>query len=178
MKASVNLLENNGRIFFFQPDIGVIASDENLEKAYGKFLDARRTFWSEVEGAGLKAGGVVDRGGAASVARDPVPDTSSRRTMVAELGLFAAKFCIALVITCGLVGVVAMRAVDGISGAIAQATPKQLSLADVTHKTADILKDIRSLSPQDREELLRNVGEISREFQPIVDAWRNPPPHP
>jgi hypothetical protein len=32
LKASVSLLENNGRIFFFQPDIGVIASDENLEK--------------------------------------------------------------------------------------------------------------------------------------------------
>jgi hypothetical protein len=102
----------------------------------------------------------------------------SRRSMVAELGLFAAKFCIALVITAGLVGVVAMRAVDGISGAIAQATPKQLSLADVTQKTADILKDIRSLSPQDKEELLRNIGEISRQFEPIVDAWRNPPPHP
>jgi hypothetical protein len=29
-KISVNLLESNGRIYFFQPDIGVIASGDNV----------------------------------------------------------------------------------------------------------------------------------------------------
>jgi hypothetical protein len=46
----------------------------------------------------------------------------------------------------------------------------------VSRKAADIVKDIHSLSKEDKEALLQSVAAISRELDPLVDAWRNPPP--
>lgn len=50
----VNLLESNGRIYFFQSDVGVIASPNNVGSAHEKFLGGRRAFWSEIEAAVLR----------------------------------------------------------------------------------------------------------------------------
>jgi hypothetical protein len=168
-KISVNLLESNGRIYFFQSDIGVIASGDNVENAYEKFLVARRAFWSELEGAGL-----TGRAATAGVA------APGGRGVLAELGLFIVKSFIVLAIIGSVAGFVVSRTADRITMAVNQAagSVKPISLADLTRKAADIVKDIKSLSPEDKEALRRNIGAISRELDPIVDAWRNPPPGP
>jgi hypothetical protein len=171
-RISVNLLESNGRIYFLQPGIGVIASGDNVESAYERFLGARRAFWSELEGAGLTGGDATAGVAASAVQRG--------RGVLAELGLFIAKFVIALTIIGSVAGFLVTRTVDRITMAVDQAagSVKPVSLADVTRKAADIVKDFKSLSPEDKEALRRNIGAISRELDPIVDAWRNPPPGP
>lgn len=178
-QASVTLLENNGRIFFFQPDIGVIASDEKLETAYQKFLSARQAFWSEVDRAGLTVGARPT----ASAQAITVAATGGR-SVVSELGLFVAKFCIVLAVIGGIgwgVGVAVTKAVNGAATAFNQAfDPKSLSLsyADVARKAGEIVKDMQSLTKDEKEALQRNVSAISRELEPVAEAWRNPPPRP
>ena len=172
-KASVTLLENNGRIFFFQPDIGVIASDESLEKAYAKFIGARQAYWSEVDGSGLRIGG-----GSIVPAQEITVSTTGARSAWVELGLFVAKFCIVLVVIAGVGGVLVTRVAGSIGAAIDNAVgpSKSISLADVVRKSSDVVKDLQSLTGEEKEALRRNVAAISRELAPIVDAWRNPPP--
>ena len=179
-KISVNLLESNGRIYFFQPDIGVIASGDNVENAYQKFLGARRAFWNELEGAGLTGGAATAGVAASAVPREIKLPAPGGRGVPAELGLFIVKSFIALAIIGSVAGFVVTHTVDRITMAVDQAagSVKPISLADVTRKAADIVKDIKSLSPEDKEALRRNIGTISRELEPIVDAWRNPPPGP
>jgi hypothetical protein len=170
-ETSVNLLESNGRIYFFQPDIGVIASGDNVVNACEKFLGARRAFWSEIEGAGLRA-----RAATAGVAASAVP--RPRRACGAGLVHRRVLHCAdnhrqrgQLLVT---------HTVDRITMAVDQAagSVKPVSLADVSPKAVDIVKDFKSLSTEDREPLRRSIGAISRELDPIVDAWRNPPPGP
>jgi len=178
----VNLLEKNGRFFFFQPDIGVIASDNGIEGAYEKFLGARRAFWQEANAAGLTA---ADRGepatpdSTAPVRRSGI-SVPQGRGVAAELGLFAAKLLIGLALVAGIGGLVVMRAAEGVSGAVNRTlgASASISLADVSRKAADIVKDIKSLTREEKESLRQSVGEIAREIEPIVDAWRNPPARP
>ena len=167
------LLEKDGRYFFYQPDTGLIASDESIETAYAKFESARRGFIEEVERAGLTRGQAVGSEQAAS--------TVMSRDFAGELKLFLAKACIVLVLVAtvgGLVGALAARSVGGLAAAIDQAlTPlKTLTLSDVARKAADIARDSQSLTPQEKESLRQSIGTISREVGPIVDTWRNPPP--
>jgi len=173
---SVTLIENNGRFFFFEPDVGVIASDEKIEGAYQKFLGARQAFWREVELAGLP----VDGSRRASHAREIVLASPTGRSMASELGLFIAKFGIAIVLIGTIGGVAVTRAVNSVAAAIEHATSpiKSVSMADVTLKASDIVKDLRSLTEQEREALRQNIGAISRELGPMIDAWRNPPAKP
>jgi len=177
-ETDVVLIEKNGRFFFFQPDIGVIASDEGIEGAYGKFSDARRAFWNEVAQAGLEAGGQGAVAGSRRPGREIVAVAArGRRGMVAELGLFVAKLCIVFALIGGVGAVVVTRAAGGIATALQQiGPPKPISLADVSVKAADIVKDIQSLTKEEKESLLRSVAAISRELDPIVEAWRKPPP--
>ena len=185
LEADVVLIEKNGRFFFFQPDIGVIASDEKVEGAYGKFLEARRAFLSEVAHAGLTAGGQ------AAVAATPragsqIVAVAARggRGIGAELALFAVKLAIVLAVIGGIGAILGTRAASGIASAFEQVKaaaqqvklPKHLSFEDVVRKAADIAKDIESLTKEEKETLVRSVGTISRELDPVVDAWRNPPP--
>lgn len=180
-EPAVNLLERNGRFFFYQPDIGVIASDDGIDRAYEKFLSARRAFWSELDAAGLRTAdrGTAGGGPTSTSARNGVSVPMSRG-LTTELGMFVAKLLIAIALFGGIGGMVAMRAAEGVGGAIdrAIAPSKSISLADVSRKAADIVKDMRSLTREEKESLRQSVAAISRELEPIVDAWRNPPPKP
>jgi hypothetical protein len=180
-EVSVTLLERNGRFFFFQPLIGVIASDASIETAYEKFLDAQRAFWSEVEQAGL----IVDEGRlgttpGATAMRGTPQTVEVSRSVKSELGLFVAKLCIALVLIGVIGGAVVTRAASGVAAAIEHAIgpSKSISMADVSRKAADIVKDLQSLTKEEKESLRQSVGAISREVDPVVDAWRNPPARP
>jgi hypothetical protein len=170
---SVTLVEKNGRFFFFQPDVGVIASDESIENAYQKFLGARHAFWREVEQAGLTVGSQR-----AAEAQPVLAATG--RSVPAELGLFAAKLGIAVVLIGAVGGVVVTRAAGGVVAAVDRIVGPMtsVSMADVSRKAADVVKDMRSLTDQERETLRQSVGTISREIAPMVDAWRNPPAKP
>ena len=177
LEAEVVLIEKNGRFFVFQPDIGVIASDEKLEGAYGKFLEARRVFLSEVAHAGLTAGGRSPTTGAARGTPEIVAVTSpGDRGIAAELALFFVKLCIVVAIIGGIGGMAGSRAASGIASALEQVKmPKELSFEDVVRKVAYIAKDIQSLPKEEKETLVQSVGAISRDLDPVLDAWRNPP---
>jgi hypothetical protein len=180
--SAVNLLERNGRFFFFQPDIGVIASDNGIAGAYEKFLSARHAFWYEADAAGLTAGGRGMVAGPDPTAGPPGNAVSMRRSrgVTTELGIFVVKLLIALTLFAGIAGVIITRAAEGVTGAIDRAVgpSKSISLADVSRKAADIVKDMQSLTKEEKESLRQSVGAISRELDPFVDAWRNPPPKP
>jgi len=172
---SVTLVERNGRFFFFQPGIGVIASDVDIENAYQKFIGAEHAFWHEIGQAGLSAGGSQ---GAATP--HGVVLTTAGRSVSSELGLFVAKLCIAIVLVAAIGGTVVTRAVSGVVASVEQAVgpAKSISVADVSRKAADIVKDMRSLTEQEKEALRQSIGAISRELNPMIDAWRNPPAQP
>src|SRR5437899_1859735 len=101
------LVEKNGRFFVYEPSLGVIASDESVDRAYEKFVGAKREFVVEIARAGLA---VVAPAPAASTA--PV---LASRPLVDEVRLFLVKTCIVLVIVAG----VAAAAVAGINHAVA-----------------------------------------------------------
>ena len=162
------LLEKDGRFVFYQPDIGVIASDDSIDAAYAKFASARRGFLEEVERAGLTTGG-------AFVAR-AAEHTARPRDFAGELKLFLVKTCIVLLVV-GAIGALLARSVSDLTSAIDQALKplKTITLADVARKAADVAKDAQTLTKQEKESLRQSVGTISREIEPIVDAWRTPP---
>ena len=83
------LVEKNGRFFVYEPSLGVIASDESVDRAYEKFVGAKREFVVEIARAGLA---VVAPAPAASTA--PV---LASRPLVDEVRLFLVKTCIVLV---------------------------------------------------------------------------------
>ena len=167
------LLQRGERFFFYQPDTGLISSDESIETAYAKFESLRGGFLDEAQRAGLTRGqGVVP--GLAS-------QTAMPRDFAGELKLFLAKTCIVLVVVAAIgafAGLMVARSVGGLAAAIDQAvTPlKSIALSDVARKAADVAKDIQSLTKEDRELLRQSLGTISRESESIVDSWRNPPP--
>ena len=170
------LLEKGGKFYFYQPGTSVIASGDTIETAYGKFLDARHDFLTQVESAGLQ----VDAAGL-TVGEPAGPMTVEarigRRGAFAELALFLAKTCIVLMIIGGITATVVVRAASGIAEAVDHALKpvSTISLADISHKAADIVKDAQSLTKEQRESLRLSIGTISREIEPYVEAWRNPP---
>src|SRR4051812_47738858 len=108
---SAVLVERNGRFFIYEPRLGVIASDESVEKAYGKFIDARRGHAEEIARAGLTAG--------SPGLSPPAMSALAGRSTASELRLFVAKTCIVLLIVAALVGVAVMGVQQAVSGLVA-----------------------------------------------------------
>lgn len=161
------LLERDGRYYFFDPGFSVIASGSTVEQAYEKFAEVRTIHAGEIERAGLNPLGLAGRGG----------EVAARPGFGRELALFAAKFCIALVII-GAIGLpVAAGIARGVSAALSQvaASIQPISLADIAQKAADIARDAEELPPQKKEALRQSIGVIKRELGPVIDAWANPP---
>lgn len=144
----VVLLEKDGRYFFYEPGLAVIGSGENVAEAYSKFIGARHGYVTEAEQAGLAPG--------ASFPGVPQP-----RGFGAELGLFTVKACVVFIFIVGALAV-AMRPLTTIS------------MYDVADKIWVIAKDLRELSSERKETLRQNIGEISHEIAPYVEAWRSP----
>jgi hypothetical protein len=161
------LFEKDGRFYFFDPGFGVIASDITVEQAYGKFTELRAAHTCEIRRAGLGPLSSPSR------AADIAPHQGVRQ----ELGLFAAKFILALVIVAAvglpIAASVARSVSAALSGAIASVQP--ISLADVVQKAADIARDAEELSPQKKEAMRQSIAVIKRELGPLFDAWSDPP---
>jgi hypothetical protein len=176
--SSAVLVERNGQFFLYEPRLGVIASDQSIDRAYEKFVGAKRDLMAELARAGLTLG----QGAAASTAWSgtPAPVVLAGRPMADELRQFLAKTVIVLVIIAACAGVVTIGVGRTISNLTAALAPLEgigrISLDDVAGKAQAIATDARDL-PADRKEVLRrSIGELSRELGPLLDAWRNPPP--
>jgi hypothetical protein len=161
------LFEKDGRFYFFDPGFGVIASGATVEQAYGKFTELRTAHAGEIERAGLGPTALPGR----------AADAAPRRSFGRELGLFAAKFILALVIVAAVGLPVAASIARGVSGALAgaMASIQPISLADVAQKAADIARDAEELPPAKKEAMRQSIAVIRRELGPIVDAWSDPP---
>lgn len=175
-EVTASLLERDGRFFFFQPNTGIIVSDEDIDKAYGKFVEVRQAFRHEAARAGLTPEAeAFAQSGSIAMPRTPA---AAGRGLGSELGVFVAKLVIALVLIGAIGGAVVSRATGSIAAAVDQAIrpSKSISLVDVSRKAADIARDMQSLTKEEKEQLRQSIAAISRELGPIVDAWRNPPP--
>ncbi len=166
------MLEKDGRYFFYQPACGLIASGDSVASAHQKFEEARRLFLENVQRAGLAISPAHDMKHALGFA--------GQRGVAAEIGLFAAKCGLVLVLLAGI-GTVAVSAIESSLAGVTQGVSRvfaslgSVTLADVVAKSDDIVRDLNTLPESRKEDLRRNVGEISRQLTPIVDAWRNPP---
>ena len=170
--ASAVLVERDGRFYFYEPGLGVIGSAASISEAYEKFLELRRCYLDEVRGAGLTT-------------LPPHPSQSqvsavvSRPHFLRELQLFVAKSAIVLVILAFVgmfVGAAVGRGFREVAASIGSV--QAVSINDVVDKAAEVVKDLKSLSPERRESLRQSIGTISRELAPMAEAWRNPPEVP
>jgi hypothetical protein len=170
------VIEKDGRFFLFQPDLGVIVSDESLEKAHAKFVDVRQAFLKDVERAGVTLG--RHRAASTSIPTSAV-SVPSRQVIAVELGLFAVKFCVILVFVVATGAVVVGHIAKAVDQAVLGIAPRidaltKLSLADVSIKAADIARDAQNLPESRKEALRQSIAVISRELEPVAEAWRNP----
>lgn len=173
------LLENGGKFFVYQPASGVIASGDTVSSAYQKFTEAQRLFLDNVQQAGLSAV-AWESGGSGAFAGGGATGVAVHRSALGEIGLFAAKFGLVLLVV-GAMGVVAAGAIGSAIGGAAQEVSRalagvgSLTLSDIVNKSDDIVRDFKSVPDQRKEDFRKNVGEISRQLSPVIDAWRNPP---
>src|SRR5260370_23783970 len=121
------LVEKGGRFFIYEPTLGVIGTDDTVEKAYDNFLNAKCAYLDDVAQAGLTL---------ASPVAAPSGQAITPRHFVGELGLFLAKTCIVFVLVGALVLIAANqagRAVNRLASGVDQAIAplKSVSLADV-----------------------------------------------
>ncbi len=167
------VVEREGKFFIYQPSLGVIASDERIDYAYRKFDEARRAFFQNMNLAGLHV-------------PEP-PDVIERRTslnaIAKEAGVLLARMAVVLAVVFALFLGIALGvkgAVDGLVNLVAAKVNAvgPLSIKDVVVKAGDIALDFRDLNERQRESLQQSIGIISREVEPYVAAWRNPPPLP
>jgi hypothetical protein len=164
---SVVLIERAGNFFFYQPESGVIASGGTVEDAFEKFSQARRAHLDEVQRAGIAFHSEAPAGEGLAVRHD----------LAAELKLFLAKAVIVLLIVVGA----GYAAVSGMAGAadklVAAFAPLgSLSMVDVANKAEIIARDVQALSQERKETLRQSIAILSREAEPMVEAWRNPGP--
>ena len=164
---SVVLIERAGSFFFYQPEIGVIASGNTVEGALDRFKQARSAHLDEVERAGISFHSETPAGEGLSVRHD----------MAAELKLFLAKTAIVL----SIIVIVGYAVVSGIGGAAEKlaavfAPVGSLSMADVANKADVVAQDIQALPQERKDSLRKSIAIISRETEPMVEAWRNPGP--
>jgi hypothetical protein len=163
---SAVLLERNGRYYFFDSLSSVIASGDTVAQAYEKFTAVQVDQFGEFERAGLGQPGVAGRAG----------DAATRPGFGRELGLFIAKFCLALLIIAAFGLPVVAGIARGIEAAVSAATASihPISLADIADKAADVAGDAQRLTPEKKESLRRSIGIIKRELGPVVDALSEP----
>jgi len=163
-QASAVLIERDGSFFAYEPALGLIASGETAQAAYREFEAARRKLMADVERAGL----TIDR------------DAGRKPGMTAELGIFVAKTCIVLVLIVAIGAIGAVKVIQSAQGAAvaignALGSGKTISMVDVVQKSGEVVRDLQSLSDDNKKALINNIGTVSRELTPYVEAWRNPP---
>jgi hypothetical protein len=177
------LLENGGQFFFYQPGLGIIASGDSVKSTYDKFIETRRDYIQEIKRAGLSSNRHL------TSPLDPwsMPFPSGSRSVAAELGLFLLKTCIVLLIIgavsiAGLIGakqsVVKLAAfetsvIQTLSGSSSPSVKalQKISLVDAISKLA---QHVEAMPESRKEQLRQSIAILSRESEPLIEAWRHP----
>jgi hypothetical protein len=81
------LLERGGSFFVYEPNLGIIASDETVEGAYRRFTGAKNALTEDAERAGLMLRRSV---ASAQLPAQSRASVAGRQGVVAELAMFAA----------------------------------------------------------------------------------------
>jgi hypothetical protein len=167
--ASTILVERNGKFFFYEPDHGVIASGSTVDSAFDQFTRTWNARFEQAEQAGIP----IEVGRARTLG-DKV---AVRSDIVGELKIFLAKIAIVLVIL-AVVGLLAVKAVGGVAEKLASALAPlgSISMVDIANKAEIIVKDVQAMPPERKDALRRSLAILSREVEPLAEAWRNPSP--
>lgn len=186
--SKVVLVEKDGRFVVYQPGLALVASGNSIEDAYGKFAEAKLTFFREIERAGIGMDTAAPR------RQEGTARVVASRGVFAELGMFVAKTCIVMLLVAGICGVMAIAVKQSI-GRLTASLPSEIgratggvseffkslgsiSMVDIANKAAVIAQDVQAMPEERKEALRQSVGILSRELAPIAEVWRNPPPPP
>lgn len=161
------LIEKSGRFFCYEPGLALIASDNSAGGAYDKFVAARRDFFEQIGQSGLESTRLGAQAKTAAPTSQPVG-----RGIMADLGLFLGKTCIVLLVVAGIGAAAAVRVTPLLSGLPPTVS---ISMTDVADKASMIVRDVQAMPHETKESLRQNVGILSRELSPIIEAWRTPP---
>lgn len=163
------LIEKSGRFFCYEPGLALIASDNSAGGTYDKFVAARRDFFEKIGQLGLE----TTRLGAQAETAAPTPTLQLvGRAIMADLGLFLGKTCIVLLVIAGIGVAAAVRVSPLLSGL---PPTMSISMTDVADKASMMVRDVQAMPHESKESLRQNVGILSRELSPIIEAWRTPP---
>lgn len=168
------LLKKDGRFFCYEPGLPVIASGASMVEAHEKFLNSKAELLEASKYSGVDIGDTLSRdtGRARSLDIRATPSRSliavPSRNFLGELALFICKTVILLLIIAGL----GWKVAQVVSSA--DANSKALSLNDISRKSEEVARDIRTVSTDSRETLRRSIAALSRFLAPLGDAWRNP----
>ncbi|HVA14959.1 MAG TPA: hypothetical protein VNF99_17060 [Stellaceae bacterium] len=169
------LSEKNGKFYFYQPELNLIASGDTVSAAYENFRDVRLEFLHEIERAGLENELPTPR--ARRVRGAPLGE----RTVTREMGVFLVKAAIVLVVI-ALIGAAGMfateRAVSRVTARLDSGGIKSLtgglqhaSLVDFLNNAA---RHAEAMPAARKEQLRESVGILAREAKPIVEALEAP----
>ena len=152
----------------------MIASSDSVTRAYEKFVEARREYTQNVARAGLTFG-------SRPVANVQAAERPLLRQFALELGLFVVKTCIVFAIIGELAVVAGSRVTQAAEQLVRSVSPQvewmgKISLSDVAIRLGDVARDAQNMPPERKEILRQSIGILSREAEPWIDAWRNPPP--
>ena len=168
--STVVLLERDGRYFVYEPGLALISSDGDIKVAYGKFATARQSYLEDIGRAGLTSN--------ASTPVAPVTrkvQSIAGRSFGGELGLFAAKLCVAIVFIAAI-GVGVGVTVQQLTGS--NSAQGGISMVDIANKAEVIAQDVQAMPQERKDALRRSIGILSRELEPLAEAWRNAPSAP
>lgn len=166
LPAPTILVAKSGKFFVYETGLGIIASGESVEGAYERFGIMRQQYFEDVVNAGLTAHAPLSKDSQHGIGR--------------ELSIFFLKLCILIMVLAAIITPLVVSVSQAVEQTVAAVSSSlsstgSLSLKDVAQKAADIAKDAQDLPPEKKEILKQSLGVISRELQPLVDAWRNPP---
>lgn len=164
------LLEKKGKFYFYQPGLGLIASGSTISEAHQKFAAGRATLFEEAKNAELVIGHPVASMATLSSAQSTVAITE--KGVFRELGMFAAKFCLVLLVLGGIGGA-GVAGLTHLVGKLGEGA-KPLSLDDIARKAEEVARDVRNTPEDSKEMLRRSIAALSRAVEPLVDAWRKP----
>ena len=163
------LSEKNGKFYFYQPELTLVASGDTVAAAYENFRDVRLEFLHEIERAGLESELPTAR--SRRVTNTP---PSSGRGIISELSVFAVKTVIVLVIVAviGAAGMLAAeRAVGRMTARFDTSGLKHASLVDFINKAA---VHAEAMPAARKEQLRQSVAILAREAKPLVQALEAP----
>lgn len=180
------LSETNGKFYFYQPELNLIASGDTVASAYENFCGVRLNFFHEIERAGLE---------------DELPTRRALRATGAlrggrgfrdEMGVFLFKTAIVflLIAAFGAIGMFAtgrlvrneiarldtgafksaLATFSGGFGAEMRKLASAVQHASLVDFANNAARHAQAMPSERKEQLRESVGVLAQEAKPIVDA--------